>query len=142
MSTSQVENASTEASPHVLVVDNATVDRLIASKLLQRSNIRAKGFNLLFHVVTAVDGPKKALKVLDEENDVKLILTDYCMPEMTGYDLLMAVKELPKLKHLPVVIMSAESIPSRIKDCMDGGAKEYIVKPIRATDIARILSYI
>ncbi|TVU06663.1 hypothetical protein EJB05_09063 [Eragrostis curvula] len=132
MSTSQLGNASTKASPHVLVVDDANVDRFIASKLLQRSNIR----------VTAVDGPKQALKVLDEENDVKLILTDYCMPEMTGYDLLMAVKESPKLKHLPVVIMSAESIPSRIKECMDGGAKEYIVKPIRATDIARILSYI
>ncbi|TVU06683.1 hypothetical protein EJB05_49907 [Eragrostis curvula] len=132
MSTSQVGNASTKASPHVLVVDDANVDRFIASKLLQRSNIR----------VTAVDGPKQALKVLDEENDVKLILTDYCMPEMTGYDLLMAVKESPELKHLPVVIMSAESIPSRIKECMDGGAKEYIVKPIRATDIARILSYI
>ncbi|TVU06503.1 hypothetical protein EJB05_49724 [Eragrostis curvula] len=106
MSTSQVGNASTKASPHVLVVDDANVDRFIASKLLQRSNIR----------VTVVDGPKQALKVLDEES--------------------------PKLKHLPVVIMSAESIPSRIKECMDGGAKEYIVKPIRATDIARILSYI
>ncbi|TVU06671.1 hypothetical protein EJB05_49895 [Eragrostis curvula] len=132
MSTSQVGNASTEASPHVLVVHDATVDRFIASKLLRRSNIQ----------VTAVEGPKQALKVLDEENDVKLILTDYCMPEMTGYDLLMAVKESPKLKHLPVVIMSADSITSRIKECMDGGAKEYIVKPIRATDIARILSYI
>ncbi|TVU42649.1 hypothetical protein EJB05_09068, partial [Eragrostis curvula] len=132
MSTSQVGNASTEASPHVLIVDDAMVDRFIASKLLQHSNIR----------VTAVNGHKQALKVLDEENDVKLILTDYCMPEMTGYDLLMAVKESPKLKHLPVVIMSAESIPSRIKECMDGGAKVYTVKRIKATDIDRILSYI
>ncbi|ONM04980.1 Two-component response regulator ORR12 [Zea mays] len=118
--------------PHVLIVDDTFVDRLVASRVLKTCNIQ----------VTMVEGPKQALDFLDVENDVNLILTDYCMPGMTGYDLLMEVKESPKLKHIPVVVMSSDHIPQRMQKCMDAGAKEYIIKPIKAIDVPRILSYI
>ncbi|KAK3123221.1 hypothetical protein QOZ80_8AG0626600 [Eleusine coracana subsp. coracana] len=142
MATSKVENGSkgTKAekavvdasSPHVLVVDDTFFDRQIVSIVLKRSNIR----------VTAVEGPKEALKFLNTEHDVKMIITDFCMPDMTGYDLLLEVKKSPKLKHLPVVIVSADDIPERIKMCLEGGAMEYIVKPFGAANVPRILSYI
>ncbi|RLN05549.1 two-component response regulator ORR12-like [Panicum miliaceum] len=119
-------------APHVLVVDDSFLDRLVASRVL-------KGCNIL---VTIKDGPKQALEFLNMEHDVKLIMTDYCMPDMTGYDLLMEVKESPKLKHIPVVIMSSDNIPERMKKCLDAGAKEYIIKPLNAVDMPRILSYI
>jgi two-component response regulator ARR-A family len=45
---------------------------------------------------------------------VNLIITDYCMPGMTGYDLLKKIKESSSLRDIPVVIMSSENIPSRI----------------------------
>lgn len=48
------------------------------------------------------------------EVDVNLIITDYCMPGMTGYDLLKKIKESSLLKDIPVVIMSSENVPSRI----------------------------
>ncbi|XP_062195247.1 two-component response regulator ORR12-like, partial [Phragmites australis] len=91
--------------------------------------------------VTIADGPKQAIEVLDA-HDVKMIVTNYCMPDMTGYGLLMEVKNSPKLRHLPVVIVSSDNIPERIKMCLDGGAREYIPKPIMASDVPRILSYI
>ncbi|KAL6644254.1 hypothetical protein ACP70R_015862 [Stipagrostis hirtigluma subsp. patula] len=127
-----MEWATNDKSPHVLIVDDTPLDRLVASMVLKRFNIR----------VTTVEGPKQALEFLDTEHDVNLILTDYCMPDMTGYDLLMEVKESPKLKHLPVVVASSDDIPERIKMCLDGGAKEYIVKPIKDVHVPRILSYI
>ncbi|KAG2579273.1 two-component response regulator ORR12-like [Panicum virgatum] len=120
------------ATPHVLLVEDSCVDRLVASRLLKSFNIR----------VTAVEGPKEALTFLDMEHDVLLILTDYCMPDMTGYDLLVEVKKSPKLNHLPVVITCTEDIPERIKMCLDGGAKDYIIKPIKVADVPRLLSYI
>ncbi|OEL38506.1 Two-component response regulator ORR12 [Dichanthelium oligosanthes] len=95
-----------------------------------------------YFAVTTKEGPKQALEFLDAEHDVKLIITDYCMPGMTGYDLLMEVKESPKLKHIPVVIMSSDNIPERIKKCLDAGAKDYIMKPLNAVDVPRLLSYI
>ncbi|KAG2583577.1 two-component response regulator ORR12-like [Panicum virgatum] len=119
-------------APHVLVVDDTFLDRLVASRVLKSCNIR----------VTIMEGPKQALEFLNMEHDVKLILTDYCMPDMTGYDLLVEIKESPKLKHIPVVIMSSDNIPERMKKCFDAGAKEYIIKPLNAIDVPRVLSYI
>ncbi|KQJ93228.1 two-component response regulator ORR12 [Brachypodium distachyon] len=118
--------------PHVLVVDDTRGDRLVLTYLLQRSHVR----------VTAVEGVKEALEFLDSQNDVNMIVSDYCMPEMNGYDLLMEVKNSPPLAHIPVVIASSDNIPERIQKCLDGGAKEYIVKPVQIPDVLRILRYI
>ncbi|OEL24656.1 Two-component response regulator ORR12, partial [Dichanthelium oligosanthes] len=77
------------------------------------------------------------------EHVVNLILTVDRMPDhISGYDLLMEVKKSPKLNHLPVVITSVDRIPERVKKCLDGGAKDYIQKPIDYTDVPRILRYI
>ncbi|XP_062195248.1 two-component response regulator ORR12-like [Phragmites australis] len=127
-----VEKDTVDASPHVLVVDDSLVDRCVISMALKSYNIR----------VTVVEGPKQALEVLDVEHDVKMIVTDYCMPDMTGYGLLLEVKKSPKLRHIPVVIVSSDNIPERIKMCLDGGAMDYILKPIKAADVPHILSYI
>ncbi|KAJ0977649.1 hypothetical protein J5N97_013123 [Dioscorea zingiberensis] len=71
------------------------------------------GVDLIFGVhvtVTTVDSVNKALEFLglldgqQQEIDVNLIITDYCMPGMTGYDLLKKIKE-SHLKDIPVVIM-------------------------------------
>ncbi|MQL94412.1 hypothetical protein Taro_027065 [Colocasia esculenta] len=101
----------------VLVVDDSPVDRRIVERLLMISGS-------LFDVVS-VDGGKKALELLglngpqdDSHNyddpNVDIILTDYCMPEMNGYELLKAVKEHNHGSSIPVVIMSSENDPQRI----------------------------
>ncbi|BAH94264.1 Os08g0358800 [Oryza sativa Japonica Group] len=92
--------------------------------------------------VTAVESVMQALVFLDSEHDVNMIVSDYCMPEMTGYDLLMEVKKSPRLVHLPVIIASSDNIPERIRKCFDGGAKDYILKPVKIADVPRILNYI
>ncbi|KAF8692501.1 hypothetical protein HU200_039600 [Digitaria exilis] len=117
------------ATPRLLVVDDSCVDRLVVSRVLQSCNIK----------VTVVEGPKEALKFLAMEHDVNLILTDYCMLEMTGYDWQMEVKNSPKISHLPVVIMCTDDVPARIKRCLDGGAKG---KPIKVIDVPDLLHYI
>uniref|UniRef100_A0A0E0LTY9 Response regulatory domain-containing protein n=1 Tax=Oryza punctata TaxID=4537 RepID=A0A0E0LTY9_ORYPU len=120
------------SNPHVLVVDDTLVDRHVVSMALMCHNIR----------VTAVESVMQALIVLDSEHDVNMIVSDYCMPEMTSYDLLMEVKKSPRLAHLPVVIASSDNIPGRIKKCLDGGAKDYSLKPVKSVDVPRILNYI
>ncbi|CAD6225831.1 unnamed protein product [Miscanthus lutarioriparius] len=83
--------------------------------------------------VTAVDSGKRALEILGSEPNVSMIITDYWMPEMTGYDLLK--KESSKLKQIPVVIMSSENVPTR---CLEEGAEDFLLKPVRPSDISRI----
>ncbi|PQQ01852.1 two-component response regulator ARR17 [Prunus yedoensis var. nudiflora] len=47
---------------------------------------------------------------------VNLIITDYSMPGMTGYELLKKIKESPTGKLIPVVVVSSEHIPTRIEN--------------------------
>lgn len=136
-----------EAQFHVLAVDDSLIDRMLIERLLKTSS---------FHV-TAVDSGSKALKFLglaEEEQrkeephpvaleanqvvEVNLIITDYCMPEMTGYDLLKKIKESKSLKDIPVVIMSSENVPSRINRCLEDGADEFFLKPVQQSDVNKL----
>uniref|UniRef100_A0A6M2FBM0 Response regulatory domain-containing protein n=1 Tax=Populus davidiana TaxID=266767 RepID=A0A6M2FBM0_9ROSI len=134
---------------HVLAVDDSMIDRKLIERLLKTSSYQ----------VTAVDSGSKALKFLGlhEEDDqsnpdtvpsvspndhreveVNLIITDYCMPGMTGYDLLKKVKESSSLRDIPVVIMSSENVPSRITRCLEEGAEEFFLKPVQMADLNRL----
>ncbi|CAN6232543.1 unnamed protein product [Urochloa humidicola] len=118
------------ATPHVLAVDDSSVDRAIIAAILRSSRFR----------VTAVESGKRALELLGKEPDVSMIITDYWMPEMTGYELLKKVKESSKLKQIPVVIMSSENVQTRISRCLEEGAEDFLVKPVRASDVSRVFS--
>ncbi|GJN36458.1 hypothetical protein PR202_gb25363 [Eleusine coracana subsp. coracana] len=76
--------------------------------------------------------------MLDAEPNVRMIITDNSMPEMTGYDLLKKVKESSELKQIPVIIMSSENVPTRINRCLEEGAEDFLLKPVRPSDISRI----
>lgn len=117
---------------HVLAVDDSLLDRRIIERLLKNASYK----------VTAVDSGIKALEILASvNNNINLIITDYCMPEMSGYELLKRVKESPSLKEVPVVIMSSENVPNRIQRCLEDGAEEFMLKPVRLADVKRLKSY-
>ncbi|CAI0400800.1 unnamed protein product [Linum tenue] len=88
-------------------------------------------------VVTAVDSRSKALEFLGLHNNnnhhspasaanddisfmpgISFIITDYCMPGMSGYELVRRIKESESFKDIPVVIMSSENVPSIINRCL------------------------
>ncbi|XP_008811992.1 two-component response regulator ORR5-like [Phoenix dactylifera] len=121
---------STGGEPHVLAVDDSSVDRAVIANVLRSSKYR----------VTAVDSGKRALELLGLERDVNMIITDYWMPEMTGYELLKRVKESSELKQIPVVIMSSENVPNRISRCLEEGAEDFLLKPIQPSDVSRLCS--
>lgn len=119
---------------HVLVVDDNPVDRKMVERLLKHH---------ASYKVTAVESGSKALEVLAfGNNNINLIITDYCMPEMCGYELLRHVKETPSLEEIPVVIMSSENDANRIQRCLEEGAEEFILKPVRLADVKRLKSYV
>ncbi|KAG2258258.1 hypothetical protein Bca52824_077552 [Brassica carinata] len=137
--------AAAEWKFHVLAVDDSLVDRKLIERLLQKSSCQ----------VTTVDSGYKALEFLGlrqgiESNDptalstspqeveVNLIITDYCMPGMTGYDLLKKLKESSVFKNIPVVIMSSENVPARISRCLEEGAEEFFLKPVRLADLNKL----
>ncbi|CAK7329005.1 unnamed protein product [Dovyalis caffra] len=132
------ESVSGSEELHVLAVDDSFVDRKVIERLLKISSCR----------VTVVESGTRALQYLglDGEkssvgfNDLKinLIMTDYSMPGMTGYELLKKIKESSTFREIPVVIMSSENILTRIDRCLEEGAEEYILKPVKLSDVKRI----
>ncbi|CAN8317821.1 unnamed protein product [Cochlearia groenlandica] len=135
----------TESKFHVLAVDDSLFDRKMIERLLQKSSCQ----------VTTVDSGSKALEFLglrenDDPNDpstspkthqeveINLIITDYCMPGMTGYDLLKRLKESEAFKSIPVVIMSSENVPARISRCLEEGAEEFFLKPVKLADLTKL----
>jgi two-component response regulator (ARR-A family) len=140
---------ATESSQyHVLAVDDSLIDRKLIERLLKTSSYQ----------VTTVDSGSKALEFLglfeDEQSkpstspnnpqeiEVNLVITDYCMPGMTGYDLLKKMKESSFLRNIPVVIMSSENVPSRINRCLEEGAEEFFLKPVKLADLTKIKSHL
>ncbi|URE04190.1 response regulator [Musa troglodytarum] len=136
-----------EAEFHVLAVDDSLIDRKLIERLLKTSCFQ----------VTTVDSGSKALEVLGlredrttpsavspehNEIEVNLVITDYCMPGMTGYDLLKKIKGSSSLKDIPVVVMSSENVPSRINRCLEGGAEEFFLKPVQLSDLKRLRPHI
>lgn len=125
---------------HVLAVDDSLVDRIVIERLLKNTSCK----------VTTVDSGMRALKYLglDEEESsvsidglkVDLIITDYCMPGMTGYDLLKKIKG-SSFREVPVVIMSSENVLARIDRCLEEGAEDFLLKPVKLADVKRLKSY-
>ncbi|KAL5214461.1 hypothetical protein ABZP36_003613 [Zizania latifolia] len=131
-----MEGRGREVVTRVLLVDDSPVDRRVVQLLL--SNTCAGSF----HVI-AVDSAKKAMEFLGlkeegKEQAIDMVLTDYCMPEMTGYELLKAIKARSPLKPIPVIVMSSENEPQRISRCLNAGAEDFIVKPLQSKDVQRL----
>uniref|UniRef100_A0A0E0KWP0 Response regulatory domain-containing protein n=1 Tax=Oryza punctata TaxID=4537 RepID=A0A0E0KWP0_ORYPU len=51
-------------------------------------------------------------------------------------------KESSQLKEIPVVIMSSENVPNRISRCLEEGAEDFLLKPVRPSDVSRLCSRI
>ncbi|CAL8998813.1 unnamed protein product [Prunus brigantina] len=127
-----------DEKPHVLAVDDSFVDRRIIEKLLTNSACKvttAENAHGALELLGLADGQQNFGNTVSKVN---LIITDYSMPGMTGYELLKKIKESPTGKEIPVVVVSSEHIPTRIEKCLEEGAKEFLLKPLRQSDVNQL----
>jgi two-component system, OmpR family, alkaline phosphatase synthesis response regulator PhoP len=104
---------------HVLVADDEPhIGRIIKMKLEQGP----------FRVTLAFDG-QQALDVLRDSPDVRLILLDLMMPQLSGLDVLARVRADRRTKDLPCVILTAAGQEAEYKRAMELGATEFLTKP-------------
>lgn len=106
----------------ILVVDDFSTMRRIIKNLL-----RDLGFT---NIVEADDG-KTALPIL-QAGGIDFLVTDWNMPIMTGIDLLKTVRADPNLKHIPVLMVTAEAKRDQIVEAAQAGVNGYVIKPFTA----------
>ncbi|AAQ61109.1 MULTISPECIES: chemotaxis response regulator CheY [Chromobacterium] len=105
-----------------LVVDDFSTMRRIVRNLLKEL-----GFT---NVDEAEDGQVALHKLKTQSFD--FVVSDWNMPNMTGIELLKAVRADPQLKHLPFMMITAEAKRENIIEAAMAGASGYIVKPFTA----------
>ena len=109
----------------ILVVDDFSTMRRIVRNLLKEL-----GFSNVYEAEDGVDALKK-LRV--EAFD--FVVSDWNMPNMTGIDLLREIRKDAALKHLPVLMVTAEAKRENIIEAAQAGASGYVVKPFTAVTL-------
>jgi|SRR5262245_17510464 len=64
-----------------------------------------------------------------------VVILDIMMPEISGLDILRQMRKDPPLASIPVVVVSATSMPADIKHGMEAGAFMYLSKPVGFTEL-------
>lgn len=116
----------------ILVVDDFSTMRRIVKNLLNE---------LGFTDISEADDGKTALPML-QGGGFEFVVTDWNMPGMPGIDLLKAIRADEKLKHLPVLMVTAEAQREQIIEAAKAGVSGYIVKPFTGATLKEKLDKI
>ena len=121
-----------DKSMKILVVDDFSTMRRIIKNLLK---------DLGFSNIREADDGSTALPML-QQGDFEFVVTDWNMPGMQGIDLLRAIRADDKLKHLPVLMVTAEAKKEQIVAAAQAGVNGYVVKPFTAATLKEKLDKI
>jgi len=102
-----------------LVVDDSAAMRAVLRMILKKQQ---------FEVVEAKNG-LDALEVLQRVDPVDLILIDWNMPTMNGFELLQRIRQESTYNPTKVVMVTTETCSAEMSHALAAGADEYIMKP-------------
>ncbi|HEY7426520.1 MAG TPA: response regulator [Gemmataceae bacterium] len=102
-----------------LVIDDSRVTRMIIGTILREIGME---------VLEAGDG-LEALEQLNRHPDIELLLVDWNMPRMNGFDLLRAVRAQPDYDKVRILMVTSEAQGGQVIAALGAGANEYLMKP-------------
>jgi two-component system chemotaxis response regulator CheY len=111
-----------EKNIKILVVDDFATMRKVVRNLLKQVGYE--------DIIEAEDGVM-ALKALKSQK-IDFIISDWNMPNMTGYELLKAVRDDSDLAKTPFLMVTAEALQDNVVAAVKAGVSDYIVKPFTA----------
>jgi CheY-like chemotaxis protein/CHASE3 domain sensor protein/putative methionine-R-sulfoxide reductase with GAF domain len=114
-------------SKKVLIVDDDMRTTFALSRLLDEHGMQT---------LKAQNG-ERALRLLDQQPDVDLVLMDIMMPVMDGYEATRRIRARERFRNLPIIALTAKAMPEDRTKCLDAGASDYMTKPV---DQERLIS--
>ena len=111
----------------VLIAEDDERNIFALSSILEEKEIQ---------IVVAKNG-KEALKILQKDPDIDLVLMDIMMPEMDGYEAMREIRKQKRFKNLPIIALTAKAMKGDREKCINAGATDYLSKPI---DVEKFLS--
>jgi DNA-binding response OmpR family regulator len=86
-----------------------------------------------FQVIKSYGGAAAIALISKEKPDA--IVLDIMMPDLSGLEVMSAIRRDPRLAHTPVIIVSAKTLPSDIQHGLEAGAAIYLTKPVAFLDL-------
>ncbi|MFH1572415.1 MAG: response regulator, partial [Acidobacteriota bacterium] len=111
----------------VLIVDDDMRTTFALSRLLT-----GRGMKTL-----KAENGERALRLLDQEPNVDLVLMDIMMPVMDGYEAVERIRAQDRFRNLPIIVLTANAMPEDRAKCITAGANDYLPKPV---DEGRMIS--
>ena len=118
-----MNDGGTKLEASLLVVDDVDDNRFALTRRLAREGYK--------NVTTAADG-RQALALLNSQQ-FDLVLLDIMMPNLNGYDVLEHMKADERLRHIPVIMISAVDELDSVIRCIELGAEDFLPKPYNPT---------
>lgn len=88
--------------------------------------------------VLKLHGGVRAIDLIAEKKPAAVLL-DLMMPDVSGLEVLRFMHRDPRLSQIPVIVISAKSLPSDIKIGLEAGASTYLTKPVSFFDLRQAL---
>jgi HAMP domain-containing protein/CheY-like chemotaxis protein/signal transduction histidine kinase len=113
----------------VLLVDDDARNIFALSSVLERRGMR---------VLTATTG-NEAIKLIELNSDIAIVLMDIMMPEMDGYQTMEEIRKNANFRRLPIIALTAKAMKGDREKCLDAGASDYLAKPVNTEQLLSAL---
>jgi HAMP domain-containing protein/signal transduction histidine kinase/CheY-like chemotaxis protein len=117
------------AGRKVLVVDDDIRNIFALSTVLEEHEM----------VTLSAETGRDAIRILQTEPDIDVVLMDIMMPEMDGIDTMREIRKIPKLKGLPIIAVTAKAMKGDREKCIEAGAWDYLSKPVDPEQMLAVL---
>jgi CheY-like chemotaxis protein len=117
------------AGKKVLIVDDDIRNIFALSILLEEQEM----------VIATAGNGRDAIRILQEQPDIAIVLMDIMMPEMDGFETMREIRKIPRLNDLPIIAVTAKAMKGDRERCFDAGAWDYLAKPVDAEPLLAVL---
>jgi DNA-binding NtrC family response regulator len=114
----------------VLVIDDDMVSRKLVAGMIDRQGLCA---------FQSSNG-KHAWETLMENTDISLVVTDLCMPDMDGFELVQLIRSNPMVKEIPVILISGVISDSEVSSTLKLGKCHFVKKPVAPKAFKELLT--
>ncbi len=120
-------NADTDMKRVLVVEDDPLIQKLVENFLRTLPDV---------DVVVVADA-RSAMNQLQAGNTFRLVCLDLMLPEVSGFELCRRIRELPGTEELPILVVSARTLPADRAYAAELGANGYVTKPFSRAEFLK-----